>query len=411
MNILVVAPRFPWPLDKADRMTVYHFLKHFSERHVLDLVAFGEKGFGDDFKPEYIKHVKPFCRKIEIVPLRHSTTCVQEIRSVFDRDPLQVWYFRRTAMFKKVRKMLESNAYDLVYTHLLRMAQYTQGFHGVPKVLALQISLALEYKRYAEHQDFFSNPLRKWLYRVEAQKLRTYEAQMAKQFDRTLLIGEADKQEVVRNGGDASNIFLNPHGVDLERFTPRRQEKAERSIGVSGNMHTAANIDAVLWFYYRVLPIVRRQIPDVRLFVIGSSPSKKIQKLAKDPSVLATGYVKDLAGFLGKCEVVVDPLRIGAGFQNKILEAMALELPVVATPTANEGIQASDGEQILVANNETEFASQVVALLRNSELREKLGRNGRKFVLANFTWKQHYDDLERELLILARANQDHPRTT
>lgn len=101
MNILVVAPRFPWPLDKADRMTVYHFLKHFSERHVIDLVAFGEKGFRDDFRPEYIKHVKPFCRKIEVVPLRHATTCVQEIRSVFDRDPLQVWYFRRTAMFRK----------------------------------------------------------------------------------------------------------------------------------------------------------------------------------------------------------------------------------------------------------------------------------------------------------------------
>jgi len=401
MRILVVSPRFPWPLDKADSMTVYHFLEFFSQRHEIDLLAFGEHGFGHAFKREYVSHVRSFCRRIEVVPLRKAATCIQCTRSLLSSDPLQVWYYRRKAMHEALHRMIEFGDYDLVYTHLLRMAQYTRHLENQRKVLAMQISLALEYRRLAEQQENIRNPLKCWLYRLEAKKLRTYEASATRLFDRTLVIGETDRSEIVANGGAGSSLYLNPHGVDLPSGEAQANDRIPDSIVFAGNMSNDPNIDAATWFSRSILPRIGQRIPNVRFFILGSSPPKRVRKLQSDSRIVVTGYVENLDAWISRCLVAVDPMRIGAGLQNKILEAMALKLPVVATSVANEGICAKHGDEILIADDEEEFADRVVALLQDQSLRDSLARAGHRMVHERFTWEHHYADLEAEFLRIA----------
>ena len=394
MRLLVLAPRFPYPLDKGDRLTVFNLVRHFSRFHEVALVTFTEP----DQDPADRRHLEGSASIIETVPLRPMPAYLRAIVGLTRGRPLQVGYYRSPVMAERVEQVLREFRPHLVYAHTIRMAEYLVD-EKRPRILAMQISMRLNYGRLSRHHR---SRLRRLVYRVEAWRAGRYEARMARRFDRCLLISAADVAAL----GDPrpDNVVINPHGVDHRHFTstgPGPEE--EGRIVFTGNMGYPPNADAIEWFVDEILPLVRDDLPGVRVSVVGADPLPSVRALAADSSVTVTGRVSDLRPYLDRAQVAIDPLRVGAGLQNKVLEAMAMGVPMVVTSVANEGIGAEPGHHLLVADTPEEFAREVVTLLGDRDLRTRMGEAARRFIVEEWTWEKHFADLEREMAALVAA--------
>jgi glycosyltransferase involved in cell wall biosynthesis len=286
------------------------------------------------------------------------------------------------------------------------MGEYPIAHHALPTVLAMQIAMTLNYGRLAQ---FSRQPLAKLIYGFEHRKVRAYEPWIARQYARCLLISPVD----VRAIGGLDNVLVSPHGVDFEHFAPAPDRSPKPGqIVFTGNMGYAANVDAITYFAAEILPLIRSQLPDVELAVVGTDPAPAVRRLARDPGIVVTGNVPDLRVWLDRAEVAIDPLRIGAGLQNKVLEGMAMAVPMVITSIANEGIGAHDGKHVLIADHPGTFAAAVVELLRDRERAVALGRQARRLIVENWSWQKHFDALEAELVQLVttwpEASLDRP---
>jgi polysaccharide biosynthesis protein PslH len=394
LRLMIVAPRFPYPLDKGDRLTVFNLLKHFAKRHRVALVTFLEPGQRLDDR----RHFEGWVDAIYTVPLSRPRAYWRCARGALSRRPLQTCYYMAPEMTALVARAVEEFQPDLLYAHTIRMGEYLLAHRGRPTVLAMQIAMTLNYGRLAR---FSRGPLAKLLYGFEHRKVRAYEPWIARQYSRCLLISPADVQAI---GDRLDNVLISPHGVDFEYFAPAPNRIAEPGrIVFTGNMGYAANVDAICYFVAEILPLIRAQQPDVRLAVVGTDPAPAVRRLARDPAIDVTGRVPDLRGWLDRAEVAIDPLRIGAGLQNKVLEGMAMALPMVITSAANEGIGARDGEHVLIVDDSAAFAAAVVGLLRRREQAVALGHRARQFIVENWSWQKHFDALEAELVHLAAA--------
>ena len=388
LNIVVVAPRFPFPLDRGDRLTVYNLLKFLSQRHKVSLVCF----LGADQDPAWVTKLEPFCERVVTVPLNKTRVYANSLTGALGSVPLQVRYYADPAMTAAVNDLVTTQKPDLLYAHTIRMGQYIEPFHEVPRVLAMQISMTLNYRRLAERA---TNVLRKTLYTLEYRKLRAFEGRYARKFDRVLLISPHDLRAIERDAPE-DNVFFSPHGVDYDFFAPDPAvEKTPNSLVFTGNMGYAPNVDAARYFYEQIFPSVREQVPDVTWTVVGTNPAPEIAALAADDAVTVTGRVPDLRVHLNRAQVAIDPLRVGAGLQNKVLEGMSVGVPMVITSVANEGIQASHPDTLLIADEPEAFAQRVVELLQDEDKRRRMGAAARAFIIEHWSWEKHFEDLEK----------------
>ena len=391
MRVLVLAPRFPFPLDKGDRITVFNLVRHFSRLHDVALVTFLEP----DQNPDDRRHLVDAADRIDTVPLAKGRAYLRALLGMLRGKPLQVGYYSSPQMARKVAEVIEEFQPDIVYSHTIRMAEYLAA-DPRPKVLAMQISMRLNYGRLAR---FHKSLLRRIVYRVEAWWAGRYEPRIARRFDRCLLISEHDVAAL--GTPRPENILINPHGVDYRFFasTGTGAEQEGRLV-FTGNMAYPPNADAAEWFVDEILPLVHKEVPGVRLSVVGADPLPGVRRLADDPSVEVTGRVPDLRPFLDRAQVAIDPLRVGAGLQNKVLEGMSMGVPMVVTSVANEGIGAEPGRHLLVADTPADFAEAVVALLSDPSRRTAMGAHARTFIVEQWSWEKHFDDLEREMCSL-----------
>ncbi|MCB2224299.1 MAG: glycosyltransferase [Actinobacteria bacterium] len=389
MRILVLAPRFPWPLDKGDRLTVFNLVRYFSRHHEVALVSFLEPGQD----PADRAHLADEAARIDTVPLRAPAAYLRAAAGLLAGKPLQVGYYSSRRMRRTVGRVIDEFRPDLVYAHTIRAAEYLAAV-PLPRVLGMQISMRLNYGRLAR---FHRSLLRRLVYRMEAWWAGRYERAIAGRFDRCLLISRHDVAAL----GDPppANVVLSPHGVDARFFAPSGAERTG-SLVFTGNMAYPPNVDAVRWFAGEILPLVRADVPEARLTVVGADPVPEVRALADGAAIEVTGRVPDLRPHLGGALVAIDPLRVGAGLQNKVLEGMAMGLPMVVTPVANEGIGATPGTHLLEAAGPQEFADAVVRLLRDPAHRESLGAAARAFIVERWSWEKHFGDLEREMALL-----------
>ena len=396
MKLVVVAPRLPYPLDKGDRLTVFHVLKHFSRRHELSLVCFQEP----QQDPAWVEKFASYCARVEVVPLRRSRAYLNCLAGLGGRTPLQLRYYADPAMHRAVRKVVDEMQPDLLYAQLIRMGQYIEPYH-VARIVAMNLSMTLNYRRLAEH----SSGLKKILHSLEYRKMRSYEAAFARKFDRVLLISKYDF-DAIEQTEPLDNVFFNPHGVDASFFAPDPSvEKLPNSLILTGNMSYGPNVDAATYFCNHILPEVRKQVPDVTLFIVGADPARDVVSLGRVPSVQVTGRVPDLRRFMNQALVAVAPIRIGAGLQNKVLEGMSMGLPMVVTPVANEAIQAVDHEHLLISENASESANCIVRLLKEPARRAQLGAAARRFIVENWSWEKHFSHLETMFVELVNEKE------
>ncbi|MBX2846820.1 MAG: TIGR03087 family PEP-CTERM/XrtA system glycosyltransferase [Acidiferrobacterales bacterium] len=395
MKITIVAQRFPYPLDKGDKLTIYHLIKFLSKRHQVTLVCFKERSHN----PAWDAELQPYCERIETLPENAMRAYANCALGFFDSLPLQVHYSHDPAMTALVDRVVKETEPDLLYAHYIRMGRYVLPYTAIPRVLAMQLSMTLNYERLANNAKTWFHRL---LFSTEHKKLMKFEAEFARQFDQVMLISQRDLA-AVNASPPLENVFFNPHGVDFDYFAPDTTvPKEQNSLVFTGNMNYRPNVDGAVYFCTEVLPLIKKRIPTVRVYLVGADPTAEVQALADDPAVSVTGRVPDLRQYMRQSEIAIAPMRITAGLLNKVLEALSMELPMVVTPQANEGIDAENGKHLVIADTAQGFADETIKLLEDPARREQLGTAGRKFIQQKWSWDAHLEDLEQTFVDLTK---------
>jgi sugar transferase (PEP-CTERM/EpsH1 system associated) len=278
------------------------------------------------------------------------------------------------------------------------MAQYVEEIHGIPKVVDLADADSHKWLQYSARAKF---PM-SWVYRREGEWLKAYERFLCETFDHAIAISE-DEKKLFRTYILRGKLSVVPNGVDFEYFTPREADPGSTKIVFTGVMSYFANVDSVAYFTEQVLPVIRTQVPKATFYIVGSDPPRAVRELGRCPGVVVTGRVDDVRPYIYDAAVCVAPMRIAQGIQNKILEAMACGRPVVTTSKGNEGINAPNGQSIMVDDSAGGFAAKVVCLLEDRRLGQGIASSGRKFIEENFRWSDNMARLD-EILEQTRAD-------
>lgn len=305
---------------------------------------------------------------------------------IFTLTPSQVHYYKSRRMSRFLQKLGGVGRYDVAHVVLVRMMQYANHLSGMPVVLDQIDALSLNMLRRLDHER---NPLVRLALKIEAFKLRHYEARGKRLCDHSVITSPVDAKAL-----NYPLMEVVPNGVDSNFFHPSRLPKEIDAI-FTGNMGYFPNVDAALHFKHSIMPHLKQEQPDFKHFVVGADPDPRVKRIHDENNTFVTGYVDDIREYLGRAKVFVAPLRSGTGIQNKILEAMSSGIPVVSSSHGNAGIGAMPDEEIIVADRPDDFATKVLGLLQNTEKRRKLAENGRRLVERNHSWENKTKILER----------------
>lgn len=378
MRILCLTSRLPYPPHRGDRLRAYNFLRQLARSHELHLLSF----IARQEEREHAPRLRPYFRTVQLVhqsPLRSALTAAGNL---WRSAPLQASYYRSRAMQQLVDETLATHNFDAAYIHLFRMTPYVANARNLYRIVDLTDVISEEVRRSLTYRS----PLWRLLYQLEGPRIAAYERRIARTFEETWLISEADRQILAAGCPDA-NIHVIPNGVDLERFHPTGATPQPQSLIFVGHLRVFHNVDAATYLVEEILPLVRRDLPGARLRLVGANPGPAIMRLASAPGVDVAGFVPDLNAALNRAAVFVAPLRFAAGVQNKVLEAMATARPVITSSLVSAGLGAQPDKHLLVADDPTTTAAHVVRLLRDEETRARLGTAARRFVTANYRWE------------------------
>ena len=338
-----------------------------------------------------VSKLKKYCQDVHLVYRRSDESMFLRYFNAFTnllypvRPFHAVNYYSRKFKNMLVR-ILAGRKFDIIQIGFLQMAQYVNVItNGTPVLLDTHNVDHFLMNRYAQVE---MNILKKKYLQYQTEKLKKYEMKMYPRFDRCLMVSREEMEAGQAITNKQANFCVITIGVDLDYFSPPSQPvKTTADLIFTGTMSGEMNINAVLFFYQNILPLIKKQIPHVKLMVVGTNPDKKIINLGRrDPYIEVTGTVPDIRPYMSRSKVVIVPLQIGAGVRTKIGEAMAMGIPVISTSIGCEGTKVTQGKDIIIADTPTEFANQTIRLLRDEKLRTKLVENGRKLVCSIYNW-------------------------
>ena len=384
MKILYLSLRFPYPPFSGDKIRTYNVLKHLSGKHSISFVSFAQSS--DDIKN--MNKLQDFCKLVETVnfsKIRAYSNCILHSLS---SEPFQVAYWHSREMQMCIDRLMEKDSFDLIHVQFFRMAQYIIKYTDKPKVLDSGDSFWLNLSRRTKLDRSMAWPLLK----LEASKVKVYETQIARWFNHVTMVSALDMECLLSNDNGLS-VSVIPMGVDLDYYQSGSSEYGVNLL-FTGTIRYFPNKDAVLYFYNEIFPLVKREIPDVKFFVVGNQPPKCVIKLTSNSDVIVTGRVEDVRPYFDKSAVFVCPLRSGSGMQAKILEAMAMGVPVVTTSLGFTAFDAVAGRDILVADDPKSFANEVIRLVKDRDLRQYISQNARKLVEEKYEWSSIVERLD-----------------
>lgn len=382
MRILYLAHRVPYPPNKGDKIRSYHHVRHLAERHDVHLLAF----FDDPEDARWAGPLREYCREVVLVPLSKAHALTRGVSALARGKSLSEGYFRSRAMRRAIVGALAAGAFDVAWAFSSVMAQYLAAVNA-PRTVADFVDVDCEKWRQFGHDSW---GLLRQAYFLEASRLRAFEARIGRTVDQVLFVSDAEADLFHSFCPEARNVQVIPNGVDTEYFKPSATPSAARQPAVlfTGALDYRPNIDAVLFFAREVLPLVRREIPEARFVAVGHRPAQHLlREVDKHGGALQiAGSVPDIRPYFAEASVYVAPLRLGRGVQNKVLEAMAMRLPVVASRIAVAGLAAGDGAHVLVADTAERFAAAVVALLRDPQRAAVLCAAASRLIAERYTW-------------------------
>lgn len=376
MKLVVLCPRFPYPLEKGDKLRIFHQLKLLREQFQICLICVVR----EEPDPTDLSVIEDLVDQCYCIHIPISTRKWSAAKALLSGSPLQCGYYYSAKAQREIDAIIQDFKPDHIYCQLIRMAKYV-AHYTTPKTIDYMDAFGIGMERRASVSKGFE----KWLYTIDARRTRAYEQQIYSNFDNHTIISTQDRQHI----GDGSlDITINPNGIDTAYFAPM-DSQVEYDIGFVGNMGYLPNVQAAEYLI-NDLELANKYT----VIIAGARPDKRV-KLLEKPTVTITGWVDDVRKSYASSSVFVAPLWSGTGQQNKILEAMAMGLPCVTTSTVNKAIGATHREEIMVAENKGQFLSAIEELLSNEELYNKLKINARKFVRATYSWQHNVDVLSK----------------
>lgn len=408
-NLLYLVHRLPYPPNKGDKVRSYHLLKHLTTSHRVFLGTFVD----DPDDEQHVERLRAMCPDLHVAPLHPRWAKLRSLSALLTHQALGLRYYRNARLQTWVNRVLAENQIEAIVIFSSVMAQYIPLGSGAALPPVLVDFVDVDSAKWTQYADNHAWPL-SWLYRREGERLLAFERDTAAQSRRSFLVTDnevalfrrlapecGDRVDVLSNGVDAD--FFAPNPARDSPFPQPTSDGRPISLVFTGAMDYWPNIDAVTWFASDILPLLLTQRPGLRFYIVGRSPPASVLSLASS-SIVVTGTVPDVRPYLQYATLVVAPLRVARGIQNKILEAMAMARPVVASRSCVEAIAAQDGAELLSAAEASEFVDKIDALLRSPERAAAVGLAGRQRVVEHYSWSAHLSGIDRYLQPLSPLN-------
>lgn len=375
MKLLVVLSRFPYPLEKGDKLRAYHQIRCLSEHHDIFLAAMHDKPVSSDD----LQQLKPFCKEIFLLENNYLKRCWNMGRAFFKGLPIQCGLFYNKKNAQKLDEIIQRVHPDHIYCQLFRMAEYVKDY-SMPKTLDYQDVFSKGMARRAEK----SKGLVKWFFNMEHRRVARYEAEIFDRFDHKTIITAVDRDLIPHPHRE--EIVVVPNGVEFDKFA-YQGEKKEYDLIFSGNMGYAPNVDAAEYLVREILPPLRMKFPNLRVVLCGATPAPRVQALSGE-HVIVTGWVDSMTEWYAKSRIFIAPMRMGTGLQNKLLEAMSMHLPCITSPLAAHPLVEAEQHQSVISCSETkDYVVAVTQLLTEENSYNQLADSGYNYVRQFYDWK------------------------
>ena len=391
-RLLFLTSRFPYPLEKGDKLRAFHLIRHLSNHFDICLFAINE----ETPRASWVKEVSPYCIAIKTVVISKF----QSLRSMLLRHhiPFQSAYFYSDAAQQSLNEFVKEYQPDVVFCHLLRMSEYAKRLNIEPKVLDYMDAFSKGMERMQSTSSW-------WLKipsRIEEKRLLKYEEEIFDRFQYHIIISEQDRAHIPHP--ERERIDIIPNGVDFEYFAPTAAEKTFDLL-FNGHMSYPPNIASALYTANEIFPLLRTIDKNITLHIAGADPVQKIKDL-NGGGITVTGWVDDIRTVYSSSRILVAPMVISIGLQNKILQAMAMKIPCVISAMANNALGAEHNKQVLVANTPEEYCRYIQQLLNDKDFYRNIAESAYQFVKSRFTWEENTEKITRVIHALLQEKND-----
>jgi polysaccharide biosynthesis protein PslH len=399
MKILFLCHRFPYPPQSGAKIRPFNMIKHLAERHEVTVCSLVR----DEQEVQEGWGLAEHCKAYVTARVREPWQSLRMVTRLPSLTPASMGYFYSAQLAREIRRCLNREAFDLIFVHCSSVAPYVVQVRGIPKILDFCDMDSQKWLQYARSKTL---PLSLG-YWIEGRKLMRVEKRLAKKFDVCTVATRAELETLDGYAtGSVSDWF--PNGVDHNYFSPDGAPYDADCLSFVGRMDYYPNQECMFEFCARTLPLIRSQRPNVKLLIVGADPSPAVLKLAERPGVTVTGSVPDVRPYVRRSALTIAPLSIARGTQNKILEAMAMGVPVVASELAAGGVDALPGQHLLTASTPQGYATAVLRVLEHPEERARLAEAGRARMLSHHQWSHSMQRLDA---IIERAGALHSETS
>lgn len=394
-RVLMLTHRLPYPPDRGDRIRSYHLLKMLSKHFDIAIACTSDE-------PAWLQHhqlLSTMAKRVELQPITKKGAQVRGVAALLTGQAVTPASFYRQGLADSIRRWHEQAPFDAVLTFCTGMIHYARlvtqpggrrrpprngdTHSGVRHVLDL---VDVDSQKWASYADAAPIPA-KWVYAAEAKRLRAIESGRFDQFDAITVVSQTEADCYRNTVGNHPGLTVVGNGVDMHYFSPQPDPNGHTIVFV-GVLDYKPNYEGVTWFVQRVMPLLRQRVEDARFLIVGRNPTQKVKELGLEPGVEVVGSVPDVRTYIAESSAVIAPLRIARGVQNKVLEAMSCRRAVVCSRGAAQGVSATDGEHLLVADEPTEWAQKLADVLTDDALRRRLAAAARKRIEQCYTWDE-----------------------
>lgn len=405
-KLLFLTSRLPYPTSSGRKNVMFYYCKYLKEMYGYEIinVSFLESGDDISLKPDFISKtyvIQSPGGKEKLKNLINYTILKKKL-------PMQVSLFLSNVAKEKIDEIIKLEKPDLVMCDMIRMAEYLKDVK-LPKILDMDDLLSIRYRRQLDLNLRNINPYGAFLYSLprymqqilniqfikksvlaeETKLLEAYELEAGGIYNSIVFVAQKEADEMNKRLNQ-SKSFAVPLGVNSSYFNEvdiKKEDKVKNSLSFMGAMSVAHNETAIVHFLENIMPIIQKEIPDIKVYIIGGGVTERLKSIAKNnKNIIITGRVDDTREYIKKTSIFISPLLFGSGIKTKNLEAMAMKVPVITTTIGAESIYAKNNEDWIVEDNETIYAKKVVKLMKDEELRINISESGFKFVSENFSW-------------------------
>jgi polysaccharide biosynthesis protein PslH len=382
MKLLWVKSGGLLPLDTGGKIRSFHLLRELARKHPTDLFTFYSRYPGDEHAGLSSLFRRVVALPLDIPEKQSFGDLFSYATNLFSLRPYSMKKYCRPEAAAALRELLRAEKYDVIICDFFLTGGVIPWELGYPTIL---FTHNVEAQIWLRHCQVSKNPVWRAVSWREYKTIARLETRYVREATSVLAVSENDK-ELFSACIPREKITVVETGVDVDYFRPAREQEQAHTLVFTGSMDWMPNEDGIVWFVDNILPLIRAEIPQVELLVVGRRPSKRLEELGRTPGIRVTGTVDDIRPYLATGAVYVVPLRIGGGTRIKIFEAMAAGKAVVSTRLGAEGLPVTNGEDIVLADEPREFAERVVGLLRNETERSRLGEKARTLVEEKYSW-------------------------